>query len=83
MGLGRIQTAQVLGSSDKVAAKVSRQSPVILVPTFLVVRGGVEPPTFRFSGGRSYRLSYLTLVRHRLRIGARGAGREPSGPDGI
>jgi hypothetical protein len=25
-----------------------------------VVRGGVEPPTFRFSGGRSYRLSYLT-----------------------
>ena len=26
-----------------------------------VVRGGVEPPTFRFSGGRSYRLSYLTL----------------------
>jgi hypothetical protein len=27
---------------------------------FVVVRGGVEPPTFRFSGGRSYRLSYLT-----------------------
>ena len=29
-----------------------------------VVRGGVEPPTFRFSGGRSYRLSYLTMPRH-------------------
>ena len=28
----------------------------------LVVRGGVEPPTFRFSGGRSYRLSYLTWL---------------------
>ena len=25
----------------------------------LVGRGGVEPPTFHFSGGRSYRLSYL------------------------
>ena len=25
----------------------------------LVARGGIEPPTFRFSGGRSYRLSYL------------------------
>ena len=30
-----------------------------------VVRGGVEPPTFRFSGGRSYRLSYLTLAARR------------------
>ena len=26
----------------------------------LVVRGRVELPTFRFSGGRSYQLSYLT-----------------------
>ena len=32
-----------------------------------VARGGVEPPTFRFSGGRSYQLSYL-------------AGHRPRGP---
>ena len=31
----------------------------------VVVRGGVEPPTFRFSGGRSYQLSYLTSAGHR------------------
>ena len=30
----------------------------------VVVRGGVEPPTFRFSGGRSYRLSYLTVPEY-------------------
>ena len=30
-----------------------------------VARGGVEPPTFRFSVGRSYQLSYLAGVRHR------------------
>ena len=28
----------------------------------LVARGGVEPPTFRFSVGRSYQLSYLARV---------------------
>ena len=28
----------------------------------LVARGGVEPPTFRFSVGRSYQLSYLALT---------------------
>ena len=28
----------------------------------VVARGGVEPPTFRFSVGRSYQLSYLAAV---------------------
>ena len=28
----------------------------------MVARGGVEPPTFRFSVGRSYQLSYLAAV---------------------
>jgi hypothetical protein len=32
----------------------------------LVARGGVEPPTYRFSGGRSYQLSYLA---GRVRLG--------------
>jgi hypothetical protein len=36
-----------------------RRLPAVLV---VVVRGGVEPPTFRFSGGRSYQLSYLTVA---------------------
>ncbi len=45
-----------------------------------VVRGGVEPPTFRFSGGRSYQLSYLTVTdpRHPNHDGRP----QPSGPDG-
>ncbi len=34
----------------------------------VVVRGGVEPPTFRFSGGRSYQLSYLTKAGPRLTV---------------
>ena len=40
----------------------------------VVARGGVEPPTFRFSVGRSYQLSYLTRIA--------GRGRS-SGADGI
>ena len=36
----------------------------------MVARGGVEPPTFRFSVGRSYQLSYLAVVAPRIR-GAR------------
>jgi hypothetical protein len=31
----------------------------------LVVRDRIELSTFRFSGGRSYRLSYLTLAMKR------------------
>src|SRR6478672_9958255 len=33
----------------------------------LVGRGGVEPPTFHFSGGRSYQLSYLPKRRRPYR----------------
>ena len=47
----------------------------------LVGRGGVEPPTFHFSGGRSYQLSYLpkrtklynTLSRKRESTGSPSA----------
>ena len=44
----------------------------------VVVRGGVEPPTFRFSGGRSYRLSYLTSPGPSLRASAVLTGFEPA-----
>ena len=45
-----------------------------------VARGGVEPPTFRFSGGRSYQLSYLAGPdrRRRNRRGATQTGLEPA-----
>jgi hypothetical protein len=42
---------------------------------FDVARGGVEPPTFRFSGGRSYRLSYLAAITDDVG--------DTCGPDGI
>ena len=44
----------------------------------VVVRGGVEPPTFRFSGGRSYQLSYLTLPGAMWLPGAVLTGFEPA-----
>jgi hypothetical protein len=50
----------------------------------VVVRGGVEPPTFRFSGGRSYQLSYLTVAATGSRTWVAGRpDAEPGGPDGI
>ena len=36
----------------------------------VVARGGVEPPTYRFSVGRSYQLSYLAKPRKPYRRGA-------------
>ncbi len=42
----------------------------------MVGRGGVEPPTFHFSGGRSYQLSYLPNAREAYRP---WAGRSESG----
>jgi hypothetical protein len=43
---------------------------------FAVARGGVEPPTFRFSVGRSYQLSYLA---GRFRRTGTGTGATPTG----
>ena len=44
----------------------------------LVARGGIEPPTFRFSGGRSYRLSYLAGGSKCLAALATLTGLEPA-----
>jgi hypothetical protein len=47
-----------------------------------VARGGVEPPTFRFSVGRSYQLSYLAGPGPRPALtgcsGATPTGLEPA-----
>jgi hypothetical protein len=45
----------------------------------LVARAGIEPATFHFSGGRSYRLSYLASRTGRSH--SRGSGPR-SDPDG-
>jgi hypothetical protein len=79
-------------SDDVVVVRtvVNRQSrqgrPESLRRSDVVVRGGVEPPTFRFSGGRSYQLSYLTSVPRWARRSSgdcRGRPADRSGPDGI
>jgi hypothetical protein len=44
----------------------------------VVARGGIEPPTFRFSGGRSYRLSYLAGRHGCLAVLATLTGLEPA-----
>src|SRR5881275_3170140 len=43
-----------------------------------VARGGVEPPTFRFSVGRSYQLSYLAVRAARASRSATPTGLEPA-----
>ena len=45
-----------------------------------MARGGVEPPTFRFSVGRSYQLSYLAGARSTVAVAGGGnhtGGAEP------
>ena len=49
----------------------------------MVARAGIEPATFRFSGGRSYQLSYLagrhrSLATERLAAMATLTGLEPA-----
>ena len=41
---------------------------------YLVARAGIEPATFRFSGGRSYQLSYLALLPSHRASSAGDAG---------
>src|SRR4051812_46860873 len=53
----RSTTVKILDIEDRRKAVMTRRD----AWSWGVVRGGVEPPTFRFSGGRSYQLSYLTV----------------------
>ena len=69
--------------SSALSSSTTKSAPAIngsgrLCCSVAVVRGGVEPPTFRFSGGRSYRLSYLTSVVNRTPTRAVLTGLEPA-----
>ena len=44
----------------------------------MVARAGIEPATFRFSGGRSYQLSYLAGRASYLAVLATLTGLEPA-----
>ena len=44
----------------------------------MVARGGVEPPTYRFSVGRSYQLSYLAGPEDQASGPATPTGLEPA-----
>ena len=46
-----------------------------------MARGGIEPPTYRFSGGRSYQLSYLAVPPEHARIGTRRSLPDPVRPE--
>ncbi len=48
----------------QVSTKQRTPSSLRLLGIVVVARVGIEPTTFRFSGGRSYQLSYLA-GRHR------------------
>ena len=86
------------GTKSKIPTGVSADGDLCSPAKGYVARGGVEPPTFRFSVGRSYQLSYLAVpgscypaVRvaadqgHMLRYAERRAwwrGVSAGGPDG-
>jgi hypothetical protein len=63
-GQGRGRTADVPPSERTIGSRTQNHHQTTFAQlrrSDRVVRGGVEPPTFRFSGGRSYQLSYLTV----------------------
>jgi hypothetical protein len=64
MGPSASTTRHFLASYGLISVKRHPQVPsnicgAVCAGQELVARAGVEPATFRFSGGRSYQLSYL------------------------
>ena len=56
--------------------KMTKPQDAYVPAASVVARGGVEPPTYRFSVGRSYQLSYLAvaLTAAGNHTGAEGCG---------
>ena len=52
-----------MGPRIRMGAEPEDENSVLRTALMLVARGGIEPPTFRFSGGRDVRCETFVLVK--------------------